>query len=164
MEIRIAGKYRLGRKIGSGSFGDIYIGTHLLTGEEVGIKLESTKTKHPQLLYESKIYKILQGGTGIPNIRWYGVEGDYNVMVIDLLGPSLEDLFNFCNRKFSLKAVLMLADQVCLIFVVGCVLFVAWLALVVATERRPTLELSTTCFRLEGSTIQSGCHNYSCSL
>ncbi|PSC73307.1 casein kinase I isoform delta-like [Micractinium conductrix] len=111
MDIRIAGKYRLGRKIGSGSFGDIYIGTHLLTGEEVGIKLESTKTKHPQLLYESKIYKILQGGTGIPNIRWYGVEGDYNVMVIDLLGPSLEDLFNFCNRKFSLKTVLMLADQ-----------------------------------------------------
>ncbi len=112
MEIRIARKFRLGRKSGSGSCGDIYIGAHLLTGEEVGIKLESTKTKHPQLLYESKIYKILQGGTGIPNIRWYGVEGDYNVMVIDLLGPSLEDLFNFCNRKFSLKAVLMLADQV----------------------------------------------------
>ena len=111
MELRVGGKYRLGRKIGSGSFGDIYLGTHVQTNEEVGIKLESVKSKHPQLLYESKLYKILQGGTGIPNVRWYGIEGDYNIMVMDLLGPSLEDLFNFCNRKFSLKTVLMLADQ-----------------------------------------------------
>ncbi|CAE8602451.1 unnamed protein product [Polarella glacialis] len=83
----------------------------LLSLFEVGIKLESIKSKHPQLLYESKLYKILAGGVGIPNVHWYGVEGDYNVMVIDLLGPSLEDLFSFCNRKFSLKTSLMLADQ-----------------------------------------------------
>jgi len=104
-------KYRLGRKIGSGSFGDIYLGTNMTTGEEVAIKLESVKTKHPQLLYESKIYRILHGGLGIPNVRWYGIEGDYNVMVLDLLGPSLEDLFNYCGRRFQLKTVLMLADQ-----------------------------------------------------
>jgi len=111
MELRVGTKFRLGRKIGSGSFGDIYIGTNVHTGEEVAIKLESIRSKHPQLLYESKLYKILAGGVGIPNVHWYGVEGDYNVMVIDLLGPSLEDLFSFCNRKFSLKTVLMLADQ-----------------------------------------------------
>eukprot|EP00250_Pteridium_aquilinum_P009409 c18650_g1_i1 orf=203-1645(+) len=111
MEPRVGNKYRLGRKIGSGSFGEIYLGTNVQTNEEVAIKLESVKTKHPQLMYESKIYRILQGGTGVPNIRWCGVEGDYNVLVLDLLGPSLEDLFNFCSRKFSLKTALMLADQ-----------------------------------------------------
>jgi hypothetical protein len=146
---------------------------------------ENVKARHPQLLYESKLYKILQGGgglplqgvhaqphclqharlsrrllaaaaaaalvcpwhlccwreccnsmprwlphiphtllsrlcctcdlvphaAGIPNLRWYGIEGEYNVMVIDLLGPSLEDLFNFCSRKLTVKSVLMLADQ-----------------------------------------------------
>ncbi|RWS01323.1 casein kinase I isoform delta-A-like protein [Dinothrombium tinctorium] len=111
MELRVGNKYRLGRKIGSGSFGDIYLGTNIATGEEVAIKLECIKTKHPQLHIESKFYKMMVGGVGIPSIKWCGSEGDYNVMVMELLGPSLEDLFNFCNRKFSLKTVLLLADQ-----------------------------------------------------
>ncbi|RUP50875.1 hypothetical protein BC936DRAFT_137277 [Jimgerdemannia flammicorona] len=87
------------------------IGTNIINGEEVAIKLESVKAKHPQLEYEAKVYKTLAGGVGIPFVRWYGTECDYNAMVIDLLGPSLEDLFNFCNRKFTLKTVLLLADQ-----------------------------------------------------
>ncbi|WVZ74566.1 hypothetical protein U9M48_022732 [Paspalum notatum var. saurae] len=111
MEHVIGGKFKLGRKIGSGSFGELYLGVNIQSGEEVAIKLESVKSKHPQLHYESKLYMLLQGGTGIPHLKWFGVEGEYNVMVIDLLGPSLEDLFNYCKRKFSLKTVLMLADQ-----------------------------------------------------
>ncbi|KAH1015710.1 casein kinase I isoform X2 [Dendroctonus ponderosae] len=111
MELRVGNKYRLGRKIGSGSFGDIYLGTNISTGEEVAIKLECIKTRHPQLHIESKFYKMMQGGVGIPQMKWCGSEGDYNVMVMELLGPSLEDLFNFCSRRFSLKTVLLLADQ-----------------------------------------------------
>lgn len=57
------------------------------------------------------MYRILQGNFGIPQIHYMGVEQDYNCMVVDLLGPSLEEYFNYCNRKFSLKTVLMLADQ-----------------------------------------------------
>ncbi|KAK9055699.1 hypothetical protein SSX86_026784 [Deinandra increscens subsp. villosa] len=111
MDRVVGGKFKLGRKIGSGSFGELYLGVNISTGEEVAVKLEPAKTKHPQLHYESKVYMLLQGGTGVPSLKWFGVEGEYNVMVIDLLGPSLEDLFNYCNRKFSLKTVLMLADQ-----------------------------------------------------
>ncbi|CAO3590266.1 unnamed protein product [Absidia cylindrospora] len=111
MDLRVGNKYRIGRKFGSGSFGDIYLGTNIVTGEEVAIKLESIKAKHPQLEYEAKVYKALSGGVGLPFVRWYGTECDYNAMVIDLLGPSLEDLFNFVKRKFSLKTVLLMADQ-----------------------------------------------------
>ncbi|CAL5436562.1 unnamed protein product [Camellia sinensis] len=111
MDHAIGGKFKLGRKIGSGSFGELYLGVNVQTGEEVAIKLESVKTKHPQLHYESKIYMILQGGTEIPNLKLFGLEAEYNVMVIDLLGPSMEDLFNYCNRKFTLKTALILAAQ-----------------------------------------------------
>lgn len=111
MDLRVGKKYRIGRKIGSGSFGDIYLGTNIISGEEVAIKLENVQAKHPQLEYEAKVYKALSGGVGIPFVRWYGTECDYNAMVIDLLGPSLEDLFNYCNRKFTYKTVLLLADQ-----------------------------------------------------
>nr|XP_044997257.1 casein kinase I-like [Jaculus jaculus] len=110
-EIVVGVKYKLVRKIGSGSFGDIYLAINVTNGEEVAVKLEAQKARHPQLLYESKLYKILQGGVGIPHVRWYGQEKDCNVLVMDLLGPSLEDLFNFCSRRFTMKTVLMLADQ-----------------------------------------------------
>ncbi|XP_008047102.1 casein kinase I [Carlito syrichta] len=110
-ELIVGGKYKLVRKIGAGSFGDVYLAVTTANGEEVAVKLESQKIKHPQLQYESKLYTILQGGVGIPHMHWYGQEKDCNVLVVDLLGPSLEDLFNFCSRKFTMKTVLMLADQ-----------------------------------------------------
>lgn len=107
----ICGKWKLLNKLGSGSFGDIYVGLSPTDNEKVAVKLEPVSTRHPQLSYEARVYKALKGGVGIPSTRWFGTECEYNIMVMDLLGPSLEDLFNFCNRKFSLKTILMLAQQ-----------------------------------------------------
>lgn len=105
-------KYRLVRKIGSGSHGDIYLGINITNEKEVAVKLEHKSATHHQLLNEYRLYKLLQDGVGIPKIQYYCPETDYNVLVMDLLGPSLEDLFNYCSRSFSVKTVLMLADQI----------------------------------------------------
>jgi casein kinase I homolog HRR25 len=91
--------------------GTVFIGVHTVAGKEVAIKIEPAIAKYSPLKQESKIYKTLMGGPGVPWIMWSGKQGDFNVMVIDLLGPSLEDLFKMCNRHFSLKTVLLLADQ-----------------------------------------------------
>ena len=115
--------FTLHKKIGSGSFGEIFSGVNE-GGEEVAVKLEAVETRHPQLLYESRVYRALAGSAGVPTVRWCGVEGDHNAMVMELrgarvprgrprrggvsavlrrLGPSLEDLFNQCGRRFTLK-------------------------------------------------------------
>jgi len=115
MDLIVNKTFKLTRKLGSGAFGEIFHGINLKSNEEVAIKLENSNTKNPQLFYEAKLYQyLLHDSTivdkGIPHIYYCATEGDYNIMVMDLLGPSLEDLFNICNRKFSLKTVLMLAD------------------------------------------------------
>ncbi|KAI9450485.1 kinase-like protein [Lactarius psammicola] len=112
MDFTFGGKYRLEEELAIGGCGTVFYGVHTVAGKEVAIKLEpAVEKQHSPLKHESKIYKTLMGGTGVPWMIWSGKQGDYNVMVIDLLGPSLEDLFKMCNRHFSLKTVLLLADQ-----------------------------------------------------
>ncbi|PCH34731.1 kinase-like protein [Wolfiporia cocos MD-104 SS10] len=111
MEYIVGGRYTLKAKIANGGCGTVYQGVHTVAGKEVAIKLERAIPKYSPLKQESKIYKTLSGGPGVPWIMWSGKQGDYNVMVLDLLGPSLQDLFRMCNKHFSLKTILMLADQ-----------------------------------------------------
>nr|AAA19019.1 casein kinase-1 [Schizosaccharomyces pombe] len=103
--------YKVGRRIGEGSFGVIFEGTNLLNNQQVAIKFEPRRSDAPQLRDEYRTYKLLAGCTGIPNVYYFGQEGLHNVLVIDLLGPSLEDLLDLCGRKFSVKTVAMAAKQ-----------------------------------------------------
>ncbi|KAK3304691.1 casein kinase I isoform delta [Chaetomium strumarium] len=110
-DILIAGKYRVDRKIGVGGFGVVYSGTDLTSDEEVAIKLTFVRDNPEVLRCEKETYEALAGGVGIPRVRWFGQECDFYVLVMDALGPSLEDLLNYCDRKFSLKTILYIADQ-----------------------------------------------------
>ncbi|KAL7720308.1 Casein kinase [Entamoeba marina] len=112
----VADKYRIEKKLGSGSFGDVYLGVDVESNIPVAIKLEHKKCRHPQLKAEADLYHTFVQGLsskpdGFPEVKYFGEQGDFNVMVLEFLGPSLEDLFNYCGRKFSLKTVLQLLDQ-----------------------------------------------------
>ncbi|KAG6035480.1 hypothetical protein E4U41_006073 [Claviceps citrina] len=106
-------RYKIDYKIGQGGFGLVYAGTDTKTNEEVAIKLTHARgdTETQTLEYEAETYAALAGGAGIPHVHWYGQQDDYFVLVQELLGPSLEDVFNYCDRKFSLKTVLLIANQ-----------------------------------------------------
>ena len=85
----INGLYYEKALIGQGAFGQIYLG-------------QNTQTKE---------FVAIEGGMGIPKVHLQKDVMNMNVMVMDLLGPSLEDMFNYCYRRFTVKTVLMLGIE-----------------------------------------------------
>ena len=103
--------YKITTELGKGSFGEIHKCIEKGTKNVYAVKLENVDAKYPQLANEYKIYKKMEFEDHIPNVYYYGTEGDKNVMVMDLLGPSISDLFKKGSRRLSHKTVLMLAIQ-----------------------------------------------------
>lgn len=98
------------QKIGSGCFWDTYVAVGISDGEEVAVKLNLRRPGIPGCAARADPLS-LQAGVGIPHTWRCGQETELSVLVVDLLGPSLEDLFSFCSRSFTVKTVLRLAEQ-----------------------------------------------------
>ena len=111
--ILINKEWKLLYKLGSGSFGETYEAINESTGKRFAVKLEKYENNKNKLKLndEYKCYKIFRGVEGVPQTYHFGQLYEYQCLVLELLGPSLEDLFNFCNRKFSIKTVSLLALQ-----------------------------------------------------
>ncbi|CAG5102155.1 Oidioi.mRNA.OKI2018_I69.chr1.g168.t2.cds [Oikopleura dioica] len=108
-------RFRTVRLIGTGSFGEIYLGADLSRDSnsvDVAIKVEPKRLRG-QLKFESHVYEILRSENGFPHLRKFGEDNilSVNYLAMDLLGPTVEDLFNFCDKSFSLKTILMLIEQ-----------------------------------------------------
>lgn len=115
-KIIINEKYEIDKKVGEGSFGIIFKAKDLFTKKDFALKFEDIYVSVPQLYHEYKIYKKLNISFGVPKVYDYinsykTNRGVYNIMVMDYFENSLENLFDKCNRKFSLKTTILLAIQ-----------------------------------------------------
>ena len=95
-------RYIFEKKIGSGSFGTVYKGKNIISGDGVAIKFEATTAKLPTLLWESKILNHLAGTAGVVKLRYFGVEGNKNIIVMDLFSHSLsEEIHNLKSGIYN---------------------------------------------------------------
>ena len=108
----INNKYNVIKYIGSGSFGDVYEAVNKKTNEKFALKIPIiTKEKNGQrmLLDEAKIYKYLSNPSkGVANVR-VAKYNESRIIVMDLLGPNLENIFQMTNKQFSLQTIIRLA-------------------------------------------------------
>jgi serine/threonine protein kinase len=107
----IGNKYKLIKKIGSGTFGTIFEGKNVRTNEKVAIKMELISDNVKLLKNETIIYKFLHGVNGVPTVKWYGKNELYYFMVIELLGNSLQKIINV-SKKLTLKSILQIGVNI----------------------------------------------------
>lgn len=109
--ILVHGEYVLSKILGKGSFGIVHQGFHKDTLEPVAIKLEHIQSKNRILAKEYNTYlQVWSEDSGLPRILASGRKDEYQYIVMEMLGQSLEELLRK-HMIFSLKTVLMLADQ-----------------------------------------------------
>ena len=103
--------YLIQKKIGKGSFGTVYSGIVISTNQKVAFKLEKRNSDFPGILETEACRLYLLQGEGIPKIVCYGNNRSDNILIQELLGNSLEEIFNNLNKKFTLKTVCNIGIQ-----------------------------------------------------
>ena len=106
----INNKYTIIKKIGEGAFGTVYKGIDNDSQKNVAIKIENIDKS--RLKHENAIYKYMKHTLGFPKIYDCIYKNNEVIFIMEYLGPNLDNLFEFCKRRFSLKTVLMIAIQV----------------------------------------------------
>ena len=101
-------RYKLIKKIGAGSFGSVYKAIDIDKNQYVAVKVESKSSDKKRLAHEINMYNNFVSSKFIPKIIWYGSESNYNFLVMEHMGNSLEKLFEQHNKKLSLKTIIML--------------------------------------------------------
>ena len=100
------------KKIGSGAFGEVYLGQNKQNNQLIAIKIEKLKNnQNPQLKYETSIIRYLQGSEGIPQYYYSIKLNDFYFLIMELLGPNLENILNQMNRHFTIKTIINLGIQ-----------------------------------------------------
>ena len=102
----------LNRKIGSGSFGQIYQCLNIKTKEIYACKIESINELNPQLYHESKIMNIMKNCDGFPTCYSFCYTEQDKVIIMDYLGANLDTIMNkLPNKKYTIKTSLMIMIQ-----------------------------------------------------
>jgi len=107
----IFSKYLIRKKIGKGSFGVVYQGLNTSTNEKIAIKVEKREKNQQGTLENEAMRLVYLQGEGIPKVYCYGNNQSHNLLVEELLGKSLEDIFNSYGKPFSLKTVCVLGIE-----------------------------------------------------
>ena len=112
---QVINKYIISESIGKGAFGEVYKAIRITDNFNIAMKIEMKSATIPRLIPEYKIYQKLiehKCRRGIPKIYELIQTDDYNIMIMELLGKSLEEIFNSVNRKFSISTVLFLGINI----------------------------------------------------
>ena len=107
----IFSKYLIRKKIGKGSFGTVYQGINTSNNEKIALKVEKREKDDPGTLENEALRLVYLQGEGIPSVYCYGNNLVHNLLVEELLGKSLEDIFNSYGKPFSLKTVCVLGIE-----------------------------------------------------